>query len=168
LAIERLKLGEQIPMIWNSFDGRDDSFGDIYPQAELYDANDTLLGTFDLNHVSGSVWRRDDQTMPAGVLVYVIYKIYADSGHTVLNTNYQEMQDVFLKADAVATPGSVSIVERILGRVKTEQKVIGRIYTPKLVAKIKSVRLRGHVRQASKIQGRIKSQKIKGIVRDVC
>jgi len=109
MAIERLKLGEIIPLTNNGFDGATN----IFPRAVVRDDSNAVIATEDLPHIGDGLFRSTAVAMPATTFVYVLHRVYTDATYTVLDENYAELTDVFLLADAVVSPNSLSIIERI-------------------------------------------------------
>ena len=160
MSIERLKIGEPLPLRLNAFDGK----ATLFPQVILRNAADTLVGTFDLTHVADGLYKNAAQTFPATPLLTAIYKVYSDAGHTVLDTNYQDMLDVFLQADAVLTPNSIQIVERVEVKLK-QNRITYALATARVLTALKSTRLKVIVIQP-KIEGRLKQNRITGVLRE--
>ena len=162
MSIEYLNFGQVMPLVVNAFDGSTA----IFPQVTLRDNADALIGTFDLAHIGGGVYRNSARTFPSTLLVTANYKVFSDAGHTTLDLDYQERIDVFLQASAVVTQGSLQIVERVQALL-SQDKITGIIAQAKLRAQIKTVRLQAVCKQ-TKIIGIINQNKILGIVKECC
>lgn len=81
---------------------------DRYPQAKVYNSAGTLVATKDLVHVAS--WLYTDTTyIPTAKWEYsVIYTIYTDAPHTVLDTTYDSYQDVITVEDWADFKQSIS------------------------------------------------------------
>ena len=72
--------------------------GDItqFPQAEIRDNDNNLLDPLDLVHVvSGNYKPIAPYIMPNELYLSIIYIVYSDAGHTILNTDYERDTEVF-------------------------------------------------------------------------
>jgi hypothetical protein len=162
LSIAKIHTGQPLPLRLNAFDGNTG----LFPRAILRDATDAIIATVDLSHVGDGLYKNDAQTFPATTLVTAVYKVYSDAGHTLLDQNYQDMLDVFLLEDAIASPGTVQIVERIEARLTLKNRVAATLVTPKILGVVKKSRVTAQLAQP-KILGVIRqSQKIYAMLKE--
>ena len=87
------EVGKAIPIVLQIADGAIN----LYPQAEIRDDTNDLLGTFDLIHI-GSGMYKFDYLMPNENYIVVTYITYSDAAHTTEATDYQRDVDTFVKA----------------------------------------------------------------------
>lgn len=75
-----------------------DDLGTRYPRAFLYDEQEVPLSPayVDLVYVSNGMYA-GEFTMPDSPLVTVVYSVYTDSGHTTLDTGYNQATEVFYR-----------------------------------------------------------------------
>jgi hypothetical protein len=84
----------------------------LYPRATIYDSDDNLLDTLDLDHVSAGYYSNTTYTMPANEdFVLINYNVYTDAGHTSLSGDYQQVAEVVYLEPASAGSASVTAQE---------------------------------------------------------
>ena len=93
-----VKIGDPIHLNLQLEDGAIDK----YPQAILRDQIGTLMAgsPVDLTHTGDGLYQNDSISMPNTQEVTATYKVYDDSGHTILSSFYSVELDVFTKDNA--------------------------------------------------------------------
>ncbi len=93
-----LKVGDQIPVSLQLFDGATDKF----VRAVIRDsAGSTISGSpFSVPHVSGGQYSNTAALMPSSAFVTVQFKVYTDSGFTTLDDSYEDDLDIFQLDDS--------------------------------------------------------------------
>jgi len=156
MGLLKLKLGEIIPLTNNGYDGATD----IFPRAVVRDDTNAVIATENLPHIGDGLFRSIAVAMPATSFVYVLHRVYTDATYTVLDENYAELTDVFLLADAVISPNSLAIIERIqftLGQNKldlelSKKQVVATLKQNKLLLGLHQNKIQVCTRQTQKIQ----------------
>ena len=59
----------------------------LYPQVEIRNAVGTLLNTYNLTHIADGLYTYS-WTISTEGYYSIVFKVYADSGHTVLSEDY--------------------------------------------------------------------------------
>lgn len=158
----RLKIGEIVPITYNSYRG---DVG-VFVQATLVDDSNTVIDTVDVPYTGNGLYRNTTKNMPATLLLAVKVNFYRDAAFTILDTNYQELLFVYLQADVQQTPGSISVIERIEGTIKQNNRLSALLKTSRIQATIAPKRIKATIKQ-QKIFGRIKQQnRITGLIKE--
>jgi hypothetical protein len=97
----RLRLGEDVPVFVQLEDGATNQF----PRALVYDPDENLLQTIDLDHSANGLYvPGTPYVMPNEDYIRIVGIVYSDSGHTTLNTGYGRTSSVYsLNLDALQT-----------------------------------------------------------------
>lgn len=156
MSIVKLRVGEVIPLNFNGFDGATN----IYPRASVRDDSNAIIATENLAHIGDGLFRSTNVVMPPTTFVYVLNRVYTDNTYTVLDENYGETTDVFLLADAIVSPDSLSIIERVqftLAQNKLEislanKKIIATLQRNKLEISLAQNKIQVSTRLTQKIQ----------------
>lgn len=88
----KVKPGAEVPITLQLSDGATDQF----PRALVYDNDENLLQTIDLDHEANGYYAPGtDYTMPSEIFIRVVYIVYSNSGHTTENVSYSRSLDIF-------------------------------------------------------------------------
>lgn len=121
-SIVRVKIGEVLPIQLQAFDGN----VNLFPQVVLKDeSGTTILGSpFNLVHVGLGLYQNRAVQMTVNTIIVAIFKVYQDSGHTLLDPNYQDNIDVFIQENIILVPTGV-IDGTMVGVVNHDQDLVG-------------------------------------------
>lgn len=99
MGLTRLKIGDVIPLSWQSGDRKTD----LYAQAIVREADGTPFASspVDLVHIGDGMYSNRALLMPNNAIVTVQFNVYSDSGHTILLKKYQGDLDIFVKEDEI-------------------------------------------------------------------
>ncbi len=118
-GISLVDIGLQVPVVLITADGDVDQ----YPQAVIYDHENSLITTLDLVHRANGLYAPSAAyVMPEEVFISVLYIVYEDSDHLIESTKYLRDIDVF-----IMTPEEVVFVMGVDGTVENETEINGEV-----------------------------------------
>lgn len=103
-GIQNIQVGSECPIEAQLADGAVDQ----YPQAKVYNENSSLLITINLSHRHLGNYNGTSYSMPNTEYIKVAYVVYSDAGHTVENTGYERVMDIFYRLVASDYKATVS------------------------------------------------------------
>lgn len=86
-----------------------DGAAGLFPRAEVYDSGGLLLMSVDLSHISNGLYTSTYATPATAGRFSVLYRVFTDSGHTILDTSYTIVCDEIdtESVDTIITPATV-------------------------------------------------------------